>query len=256
MARVISEEAGTTVTVRASAVKTNVFGPYDYALFSGSEIDLLQFTGQNYITGDVHSNNSVKNTAYIDGTVTAAGIIDGKIMADAKVPGFNVLAMPDLSDLIDLSSEISQATLLSYGAVYKNGTYTMSPDQLNALCAAYSDGTVYISGNVTINGTGVCATGCLIVSGDITFNGSGVDMAGGEKMCLASLNGDITFDGGGGAFNGILFTPVGEIDFNGLIDIVNGSVIANSIRGNGGLTICYNPDAQNSVPDTKVILVE
>ncbi|UOO37937.1 hypothetical protein IZU99_01315 [Oscillospiraceae bacterium CM] len=256
MARAFVSDASTTVTAAASAVKTNVFGPFDYALFSGSDIDLLQFTGQNYVFGDVHSNNSVKNSATVDGTVTAAGIIDGKINATDKVPGYNVLAMPDFSKVMDLTAEVSQSTLLSYGATFKNGTYTMSPDQYNAIIAAFSGKTIYINGNVTIDGSGVCATGCLIVSGDITFNGSGVNMGAGDKMCMASLNGDINFDGGGGEFNGILYAPIGEINFNGQINSINGSVIGNVIRGNGGLYIHYDPDAKNSVPDTKIMLVE
>lgn len=256
MAKAFISDTGTTITAEASALKTNVFGPYDYALFSGSDIDLLQFTGQNYVFGDVHSNNSVKNIATIDGTVTAAGIIDGKITAEAKVPGYNVLAMPDFSKVMNLTSEASQAALLAYGVTYNNGTFLMSPDQFNAIAAAFSNKTTYINGNVTINGSGVCATGCLIVSGDITFNGSGVDMGACDKMCMASLSGNISFDGGGGVFNGIVFAPTGIIDFNGIIDTINGSVIGNNIKGNGGLNIYYDPDANNSVPDTEIILVD
>lgn len=256
MAQAIISGAGTSVTAAASAIKTNAFGPYDYAMFSGSDIDLLQFTGQNYVFGDVHSNNSVKNSATIDGTVTASGIIDGKINATNKVPGYNVLAMPDFSKLLDLTEEVSQTTLLSYGATYKSGTYTMSPDQFNAIATDYSNKTIYISGNVTIDGSGVCATGCLIVSGDITFNGSGVNMGTNDDMCMASLSGNITFDGAGGEFNGVLFAPSGEINFNGKINSINGSVIGNTIRGNGGLNIYYDPDANSSLPDTEIMLVE
>lgn len=256
MARAFVSETGATIKAQASAIKTNVFGPYDYALFSGSDIDLLQFTGQNYVSGDVHSNNSVKNSATINGTVTASGIIDGKINATNKVPGYNVLSMPDFSKIMDLTDEMNQATLLSYGVTYNSGTYSMSPDQFNLIAAAFPNKTIYINGNVTINGTGVCATGCLIVSGNITFNGSGVDMGAGDKMCMASLNGNITFDGGGGVFRGILFAPGGAVDFNGKIDTINGSVIGNIIKGNGGLNIYYDPDAKNSVPDTEIILIE
>ena len=230
MAKAFVSDSGTTVTATAAAIKTSAFGPYNYALFSGSDIDLLQFTGQNYVFGDVHSNNSVKNSATIDGTVTAAGIIDGKINATDKVPAYNVLPMPDFSNVMDLTEEVSQTTLLSYGATYKNGTYTMSPDQFNEIVAAFSNQTIYINGNVTIDGSGVCATGCLIVSGDITFNGSGVSMVTGNEMCLASLGGNITFDGGGGTFNGILYAPVGSVTFNGNINIINGSVFGNTVK--------------------------
>ena len=256
MARALFSDAGTTITATASAIKTNAFGPFDYALFSGSDIDLLQFTGQNYVFGDAHSNNSVKNSATIDGTVTAVGIIDGKINATDKVSGYNVLPMPDFSNVMDMTAEVSQDTLLSYGATYKNGTYTMSPDQFNEMIVAFPDKTMYINGNVTIDGSGVCATGCLIVSGDITFNGSGVNMSAGDAMCLASLSGNVTFDGGGGEFNGILYAPAGAVTFNGNINMINGSVFGNTVNGNGGLSIYYNPDADSSVPDTEIMLVD
>ena len=256
MARAFVNDDGMTVAAQASAIITNVFGPYDYALFSGSEIDLLQFTGQNYINGNVHSNNSVKDSARIDGIVTAAGTIDGKIQATTKIPEYNNLAMPDFSKLKNTAAQIDQATLLSYGATYKNGAYIMSPDILNALLANFPNKTVYIDGDVTINGSGVCSTGNLITSGDITFNGSGVDMNSGNGLCLATLTGDISFDGGGGDFNGILFAPKGIIGFNGKIDVIKGSVIANSVKGNGGLTIYYNGDVKASLPDTEIMLVE
>jgi Flp pilus assembly pilin Flp len=244
------------VTAKASAISTSIFGPYDYALFSGSEIDLLQFTGQNYISGDVHSNNSVKNIATIDGTVTAVGLIDGKISATHEVPGYNVLAMPDFSEVLAQATPVSQAALLSFGATYKNGTYTMSPAQLNAIIAAYSNTIIYVSGNMTIDGSGVCAKGSLVASGNLTFNGSGVDMSTGDELCLASTSGNITFDGGGGLFRGILFAPKGEILFNGRIDTIEGCVIGDVVRGNGGLNIYYDSDAKNSIPDTEIMLVE
>ena len=255
-ARAFVASGSKKVTTFATAIVTSVLGPCDYALFSGSEIDLLQFTGQNYIEGDVHSNNSVKNIATVVGTVTAAGLIDGKINATAKVPWYDVLAMPNFSSVLALAMPVGQADLLSFGVTVKNGTYTMSPDELNAIAAAYAGQPIYIEGSVVIDGSGVCATGCLIVSGDITFNGSGVNMGAADAMCLASRSGTIRFDGGGGVFRGILYAPEGEINFNGKVDTIEGSVIGNTIRGNGGLNIYYDPDAKNSIPETEIRLVQ
>jgi hypothetical protein len=121
-ARAIISEKSRTITTRAAAIVTNVLGPCDYALFSGSEIDLLQFTGQNYIYGDVHANYNIKNIATVDGTVTAAGIIDGKITATNKVPYYDVLNMPDLTSVVDIATLLSPAVLMAYGADYDDGT--------------------------------------------------------------------------------------------------------------------------------------
>lgn len=255
-ARVIVSDESRTITAKAAAVITNVLGPNDYALFSGSEIDLLQFTGQNYINGDVHANYNIKNIATVDGTVTAAGIIDGKITATQKVPYYHVLNMPDFSSVADMATALDASTLLSYGADFDGTTYTMSPSQLNTMLAAYPQETVFINGNLTICGSGVCATGCIIVSGDLEFNGSGVDMGAYDAVALCSLSGNITFNGGGGVFNGILFAGAGEIRFNGRSDVVCGSVIGDTIRGNGGLNIYYNEDSKNCIPNTKIMLVE
>ncbi len=255
-ARAVMANSSKTISADATAVITNVLGPFDYALFSGSEIDLLQFTGQNYITGDIHANYNIKNIATVIGTVTAAGIIDGKITATNKVPGYSVLTMPDFSDVVSVAFPLSYDTMIAYGATESDGNYTMSPTQLNTMLDAYADQTIYIDGSLTINGSGVCATGCVITSGDITFNGSGVNMGAWDAMSLCSLNGDITFDGANAIFRGILFAPNGEVRFNGKVDMIFGAVIGDVVRGNGGLHIYYDSAVKNSVPDTKIMLID
>lgn len=256
-ARVLFSESGTEVSARAAAEITSVFGPFDYALFSGSEIDLLQFTGTNYISGDVHANYNIKNSATVDGTVTAVGTIDGKITATGgKVPGTDVLALPDFSNVVDLAKVMNSTALLAAGAEYKKGTYTMSPDELNALLAAESGDPIFIDGNLEINGTGVAGTGCIIVTGNITFNGGDVDMDSNDAVCLASLHGDITFNGGDGDVTGILFAPEGTVTMNGKSGVLKGSIIAEVIDSNGGLTIYFDSKAQNSVPLTEIHLIE
>ena len=255
-ARALVSDSSRTLTAKASAIVTNVLGPNDYALFSSSSIDLLQFTGQNYINGDVHANYNIKNIATVDGTVTAAGLIDGKITSLEKVPNYHVLEMPDFNNVVDIATSLSSEMLLSYGAEFQSGTYTMTPDDLNTMLAAYPEQTVYIDGSLTINGSGVCTNGCVIVTGDLEFNGSGVDMGSTDAMAFCSLTGDITFNGGNGIFRGVLYAGTGEIYFNGQIDTIYGCVIGNTIRGNGGLNIYYNEDAENALPDTEIMLVE
>ena len=255
-ARAIVSSSSRTITAKASAIVTNILGTNDYALFSASNIDLLQFTGQNYVEGDVHANYNIKNIATIDGTVTAAGLIDGKIIAHQKVPNYHVLDMPDLSNVVDMATKLQPATLLFFGADYKDGTYTMSPDELNTLLAAYPDQTVLIDGSLTVNGSGVCTNGCIIVTHDLDFNGSGIDMGTCDAVAFCSLTGDITFNGGGGIFRGVLYAGMGNIRFDGKIDSVYGCVIGRTIRGNGGLYVYYDEDAKTSIPITEIMLVE
>jgi len=258
-ANVFNNGSSKTVNVAAAAETTNVFEPYDYALFSGSDMDLLQFKGQNIITGDVHANNSIKNDAQVYGSVTAVNNIDCKITATGtKTEGVPAISMPDISHVVRRATVIDQYTLVNvFGATYTSNKdeYAMSAGQLNNLLSAYPT-TIMIDGNLTINGSGVNSCGNLIVTGDITFNGGDVSMGDSSSVCLFSLNGNITFNGGDGNVRGILYAPSGTITMNGGNGIFYGSIIANVVASNGGINIVYDPQVNDSLPLTISRLVE
>ena len=228
-ARVFNNADSTTVDVSAAAEISNIFDPYDYALFSGSEINLLQFTGKNYVTGDVHSNNSIKNDATVIGTITAVGNIDSKVDATGGKEKVAYIPMPDLSDVMEIATTLTQAELEGFGATYKSGVYSMSSEQFNA---CVGNRFVLIDGSLKINGSGVMATGTIIATGDITF------------------------DGGGLGFSGLLYAPNGTITINGNSGTIRGSIIANVIDSNGGLDVIYDSNALDDIPLTLVRLVE
>lgn len=237
----------TNINVQAAAVITNVFHPFKYVLFSGSNIDLLTLTGQNRIVGDVHSNNSIviNGKTDVDGSVTAVGNIDnGGLTATEVKSSSDNISMPDFTSV----------TKTAY--IYTDGTHnlTLSSNQLNSLLS--SNATIYFDGNLTINGSGITTTGCIITSGNITFHGSGVNMASTSPLCLCSLNGNITFDGGGEDIYGIIYAPHGTVTLNGKSDRMYGSIVANEINSNGGMNITYNGDVvSNCVPPTRGSLV-
>lgn len=257
-ANVFNSGNSKTVNVAAAAEVGSVFDPYDYALFSASEIDLLQFRGQNNITGDIHSNNSIKNDATVIGSVTAVNNIDPKITATGtKTEGVPVLSMPDLSDVVENATILDQNTLINvFGATYaaNKDEYAMSAGQLNNMLSSYH--TVFINGNLTVNGSGIDSTGNIIITGDITFNGSDVSMGDLASVCLFTLNGDITFNGGNGNIRGILYAPNGEIRLNGSGGIIYGSVIADIVASDGGVTIVYDSQVTKGLPPTITRLVE
>jgi Flp pilus assembly protein TadG len=237
----------TNVSAQAAATIANVFHPFQYVLFSGSNMDLLTLTGQNVITGDVHSNNSILINGQTDvsGSVTAVGNIDNSgLTADEVKTHSDNIAMPDFSSVVKTAY------------VYSNGTQdlTISADQLNSLLSSHA--AVYFDGNVVINGSGITSTGSMIASGDITFHGSGVNMTSAAAVCLCSLNGNVNFDGGGEEMYGLIYAPNGTVTLNGKSDRMFGSIIANEINSNGGMNITYNGDAvSKSVPPTKGTLV-
>ncbi|MEL7658777.1 MAG: hypothetical protein AAGU75_23035, partial [Bacillota bacterium] len=242
----------------AAAQISSVFDPFKYALFSASEMDLLQFKGQNLITGNVHSNHSIKNAAEVTGVVTAVTTIDSRVSASGgKIEGSPVVEMPDFSDVTDLAATMDKSTLINvFGAVYteNKNEYTMSEAQLDSLLSMYP--IALINGNLTVNGSGVHSTGSIMTTGDIVFNGSNVNMDASDSVCFYSMSGDITFNGGSGNVSGILYAPSGTITLNGSGGIFYGSIVADTVACDGGITLTYNEKAAQSVPLTITRLVE
>lgn len=256
-ARIFNQGNSTKVAVAAAAQVGNPFDSYNYALFSGSELDLLQFTGKNTIVGDVHSNNSLKNAADITGKATAVGTIDAKINAsEGEEAGVAPIPMPDFSGVVDEATTLTLENLAAYGVTRKNtkSPYVMSAEQYNTIMGLHP--LIYIDGEVEINGTGINTSGALITSGDITFNGGKVNMSSSLTMALCSLEGDITFNGGKGDINGLIYAPKGTVNLNGGGGIINGSVMADIIDSSGGVEVHYDGSAADSLPASVIRLVE
>lgn len=257
-AKILENEENATVSVSASAQRSSVFDGFNYTLFSGSDMDLLQFKGQNVINGNVHSNNSIKNAAEVTGVVTAVNTIDSKVHAtEGIIEGSPYVTMPDLTDVKNLATFIDQGTLINnYGAIYtaNKNEYAMSDGQLNDLLSMHS--TIFINGNLVINGSGVDSTGGIITTGDIVFNGSNVNMTSSASVCFCSLNGNITFNGGNGNVNGILYAPTGTITLNGSSGVFYGTIVGDLVTCDGGINLSYNEQAADSLPLTITRLVE
>lgn len=257
-AKIFENGDNTTVSVSASAQISSVFEAFKYTLFSASEMDLLQFKGNNIITGNVHSNNSIKNAAEVTGVVTAVNTIDCRVSATGgKIPGSPVVEMPDFNDVTDLATTIDQSTLIDvFGASYteNKNEYAMSDAQLDDLLSMYP--IALINGNLTVNGSGTHSTGSIMTTGDIVFNGGNVNMDASDSVCFYSVNGDITFNGGNGNVNGILYAPNGAITLNGGGGIFYGSIVGDMVTCDGGITLTYNEKAAQSLPPTITRLVE
>ncbi|HCP15800.1 MAG TPA: hypothetical protein DIT32_08650 [Peptococcaceae bacterium] len=265
-AKILSGQELVTVHTSAAAEISSIFGPYDYALFSGSQIDLLQFTGQNTVLGDVHSNDSIKNKADITGNVTAVGEISADIKASGsgdRIEGYSLLEMPDISKLTQNAAILNTAAMTAYGAVVtlKQGVYEYSVDigQLNTIL--HDQPLIYIDGELIISSkpglySEISTSGGIITSGNTTYNGSQVSIDGLKSLCLCSTGGDITFNGGSADIRGIVFAPNGTVTLDGRGGILNGRVIANIINSNGGLNVHYDAASDDSLPDTEIRLID
>jgi Predicted membrane protein len=257
-AKILNQGDNTSVTVSAAAQKSSVFDPFHYTLFSGSDMDLLQFKGNNIITGNVHSNNCIKNAAEVTGVVTAVNTIDARVYASGgKIENSAYVSIPDFTDVTNLATIIDQNTLINaFGATYTDSKneYALSDGQLNNLLSMHP--TVLINGNLVINGSGINSTGSIITTGDMVFNGSGVNMDASDSVCFYTMNGGITFNGGSGNVNGILFAPSGTITLNGSSGVFYGSIVGDLVNCDGGINLTYDPKVAESVPRTITRLVE
>lgn len=249
-AKLLFPEDNVTLNSAAAAEITPPIRNCDYAVFSESELDLLQFTGsKTTITGDVHSNEDIKGQAAVNGEATASGVFqDNKLTAtEGTKSGADHEIMPAFSDeLEDMAQE---------NGTYYNGDQTFSADQINV--AFSKGGVIYVNGNFTVTGSGVCINaGSICATGNITFDGSKVTLQGSSPICLYSVNGNVTFDGSKAALYGIIYAPNGTATFNGQGGNIYGRVYGNVVNFNGAVNVVASTKDFDSIPVHDYKLVE
>ena len=258
----------TQVTVRSVAEKKGVTGPFGYAIFSGSTLDLMQMSSQNLtINGSVHSNADVLLT----GTVNISGNAESVKSFSAYVTSIQVggtcqgssvtvsgstinvptrisspattIAMPDFST--DVKNEATAAgTYFTTSKTYTGGT-------INVDSSIYVDG-----GSITFAGSNFSGQGCMVATGNIQINGNMTRSNSGSSVCIYSKNGDIQINTSVSSIDGILYAPNGTIQINGNVTI-NGRIIAKRVQINANnVVINSSPGDLNSLPGISVTLVE
>ncbi|MDD4766786.1 MAG: pilus assembly protein TadG-related protein [Desulfotomaculaceae bacterium] len=254
-AKIFNKGNSTTVTKKAAAALTTPFSDLDYAIFSGDELELLHFTGgSTTINGDVHSNQNIKGHATINGEATAVGVFENpEPDATVKTDNSPVLNMPELS--ADELAELKQSAISS-GTFYA-GNVSFSPDQLNAIFA--TGAVIYVEGNVTTNGSGVCASaGSIIATGNITFNGSDVTLTQTSPICFytSGVGSTVTLNGSGCDLYGAVWAPKGTVAFNGQGQKITGKVYGDKVTFAGAVTVNYSNDDAIDFPIKTFRLVE
>lgn len=242
-AKIFQNGNSATVTKKAAAALTTPFDDLDYAIFSGDELELLHFTGNDTIVnGDVHSNQNIKGQATINGEATAVGEFKPPLTdATVKTENAPFEDMPELS-AAELN-ELKQSAISS--GTYYTGNVSFSPGQLNEIFA--TGAVIYVEGTVTTNGTGVCASaGSIIATGNITFNGSDVTLTQTSPICFYSVGGNIRLDGNGCELYGAVWAPNGTVDFNGSDQKITGKIYGNEVTFAGPVTVNYS---NNNLPD-------
>lgn len=252
-AKIFNNGNTATITKKAAAVLTTPVDDLDYAIFSGSSVESLDFTGtKNDVTGDVHANEDISGKIEVVGEISLVGITDGK---QTTIPdgGINddspILNMPYLSE-----SELAELEAI---AIVFSGDQAFSSADINAYLASYP--VIYVDGDIDINGTGVnSSTGSIIATGDITFNGSAVTITDDSRpICLYSTEGNIVLDGQGAKLYGTIWAPNGTVTLNGSEQEVVGKIYGNQVDINGGkLQVTYKTDDMSGFVIKKYKLVE
>lgn len=235
------------ITAAAKAVlqSTGSSGPFSYALFSGSGLNI---SGNATIHGSVHANGSVTLTGNIN--VNEPGIINGNVEGATGVSASgNISVDGDLS--ANSLANITTTGNVSYGGKDANAVNIAMPDyssQLNTIFPNMTTYTgnqswsgnipdvtngIYVNGSATLSGN-VNSTGAIVATDNITISGN-VTLGSNNQVCLYSLNGNITITGNisyGSGASAVIFAPHGTVTYSGN-SAFTGSIVAQSLSVNG-----------------------
>lgn len=259
----------TTISAKAVAEVTTAFGEFPYALFAGETMEEggsgIEVGGNNiYVYGNMHSNTKIrmKKASCIGGLATAVDSIE---IASGETAKTLVIDMPRADGIINMVKNGGNTFFID-GNVKIKGDY----NDFEALIeAAMKDRTIgpeglniYINGSLTISGNGKSEyinkdiPVNLVVRDSITNNGTILSSYETSPMIMVAEKGGIEINGGGAGFYGIVFAPEGDVTINGNDAEIHGSIIAKNITKNGGkITVKYNSNVDNFLPQGKVRLI-
>ena len=224
------------------AILNSTGGPFDYAIFSGSEreIDKLSFTGSHdNITGSVHTNSSLTISGS-DHIITGAA----EAYLNLRMTGsHNTLGSTNVNGLLQQGSNIILGTQSSNTSIISMPDFSASVAAAAGAANTYTgnktitgsnitSSSMYVIGDLKVSGSGFIATGAVMADGDIDISGSGI-AAGNSQVAFYSKNGDITLSGSNLTFSGVLYAPNGKVKISGSNITVNGSIVAQKIDISG-----------------------
>lgn len=221
----------------------------NYALFSGSTIDLLTLSGNHYqINGSTHTNQNFRangNNMTITGVCDAVGSIavHGTDMDIAnRRPYYDFISLPDYSS--EVKSQIE-----AVGAMYASDV-SFTGSSINV------ENSIYVDGEVHLGGNNITGCGSILSEGDMHINGNMINTSTDDAVCLYS-NGDIHINGTGIVISGLLYAPHGKIYIDGNDVTITGKVVANEIVFAGNtVNITDNDSAVKVLPGAGSRLVE
>ena len=197
----------------------------EYTVFSASQNEDLTLNGwKSNFTGGIYSGrNFVCNLSefYLDGKADAVGNVTAngwKINIPERNENIEAIAMPDLEESI-----LAKAGDYTY--------YSESPSFIQD--TNIINGSIMVSGDVTISGTNFEGDCYIIADRDITYNVNNLNTTG--RLVLYSRNGNITVNGTNININGIMYAPKGKVSFNANETTINGRIWADTVNFSGSI---------------------
>ena len=197
----------------------------EYTVFSSNQNEDLTLNGwKSNFTGGIYSGrNFVCNLSefYLDGKADAVGNVTAngwKINIPEKNENIEAIAMPDLEEAI-----LAKAGEYTYYA--ESPSYIQDTNIIN--------GSIMVSGDVTISGTNFEGDCYIIADKDITYNVNNLNTTG--RLVLYSRNGNITVNGTNINIDGIMYAPKGKVSFNSNETTVNGRIWADTVNFSGSI---------------------
>ncbi|MGN0579104.1 MAG: hypothetical protein ACI4J4_10840, partial [Ruminiclostridium sp.] len=198
---------------------------YEYTVFSASQNEDLTLNGwKSDFKGGIYSGrNFVCNLSefYLDGKADAAGTVTAngwKVNIPERNENIEAIAMPELEEEI-----LSKAGDCTY--------YSESPSFIQD--TNIINGSIMVSGDVTISGTNFEGDCYIIADRDITYNVNNLNTTG--RLVLYSRNGNITVNGTNININGIMYAPNGKVSFNANETTVNGRIWGDTVNFSGSI---------------------
>lgn len=213
-----------TKTVRVPEIKQTE-KIYEYTVFSANQNEDLTLNGwKSNFTGGIYSGrNFVCNLSefYLNGKADAAGnvIANGwQINIPEKNENIEAVPMPDLEE--EILQKAGEYTYYSESPSYIQDTNIIN-------------GSIMVSGDVTISGTNFEGDCYIIADRDITYNVNNLNTTG--RLVLYSRNGNITVNGTNINIDGIMYAPKGTVSFNANETTVRGRIWGDTVNFSGSV---------------------
>jgi len=275
---VLTGERTRTVSAKAVANVTSIFGGCPFAMMAGRRIEEdgtgIVISGNNIqINGNIHSNSDISMSHAVlgDGVIATAvrntnpsttGWNNNAIALD--LPSFQNFenALQAVEPVVEFYGNITKKNKNGFQELINEALQKYRERMGSSDDYRYKGLYIHIAGSLTFNGNNSTTYVSefpiiLIVDGDIDLNGAPITSTVDFPVSVMTKRGNLTVNGGGASFTGILFAPKGDIILNGNNAEFTGSIVAQNIRKTGGkITVSYNEDVDRFLPASKVHLIE